>query len=259
MTTEIVPISVFQLLICVLFIIFAGISSIKLHLGLERDIFWGTVRTFCQLYLMGFILIYVFRLENPVLIILLYAGMIFFAAWTIKSRVKEKVLPVFVPTLVTMMFSYMLVTFIVTALVVQAKPWYKAQYFIPLGGMVIGNSMTAIAIALDRLFSELRKRRKEVELMLCLGATYQEATQNILKNSIKAGMIPSINSMMAVGVVFIPGMMTGQILAGVDPMISIKYQIVVMLMLVGSTALGSILTVYFERRLCFTKAHQLKL
>ena len=158
-----------------------------------------------------------------------------------------------------MFFSYMVITFLVTAMIVQVKPWYTPQYFIPLGGMVIGNSMNAIAIALERLLSEIRKRRGEVELFLCLGATYAESTESIVRTSIKAGMIPSINSMMAVGVVFIPGMMTGQILAGVDPMISIKYQIVVMLMLVGSTSLGSILTVFIMRKLSFTPAHQLRI
>ncbi|OGL42782.1 MAG: hypothetical protein A2161_04275 [Candidatus Schekmanbacteria bacterium RBG_13_48_7] len=158
-----------------------------------------------------------------------------------------------------MIFCYLIVTFAVTAVVIQVKPWYTPRYFIPLGGIVIRNSMNAIAIALERLFSELKKKRSEVELYLCLGATYRETTVSIMKNSIKAGMIPSINAMMTVGMVFIPGMMAGQILAGVDPMISIKYQIVIMLMLVGSTTVSSILTVYTIRKLCFTPAHQLKL
>jgi putative ABC transport system permease protein len=125
--------------------------------------------------------------------------------------------------------------------------------------MIISNSMNAISISLDRLFSDLRKQRDEVELALCLGATYQEATGTILRETIRAGMIPSINSMMTVGLASIPGMMTGQILAGSDPVIAIKYQIIVMLMLVASTAIGSIIVVSVIRRRCFTKAHQLVL
>ena len=109
------------------------------------------------------------------------------------------------------------------------------------------------------LFAELRGRREEVEMMLCLGADYQEASEGMLRNAIRAGMIPSINSMMGVGIVFLPGMMTGQILAGADPLTAIRYQIVVMLMLVGSTAIGSLTVTLLVRRLCFGAAHELKL
>ena len=151
----------------------------------------------------------------------------------------------------------MLVTFVVTAVIVQVKPSYTPQYFIPLGGMIIGNAMNAATIALDRLFSDLRKGRAEIELAFCLGATYQEATQPILRDVIKAGMIPSINALMTVGLVSLPGMMTGQILAGSDPLTAIKYQIIVMLMIVASTAIGSVLIVHVVRRRCFTRAHQM--
>ncbi len=144
-------------------------------------------------------------------------------------------------------------------MIVQVKPWYTPQYFIPLSGMIIGNSMNAITIALDRLFSDIRKQRDQVELALCLGATYQEATMSIFRDTIRAGMIPSINALMTVGLVSIPGMMTGQILAGSNPVIAIKYQIIVMLMLVASTAIGSMIVITVMRKRCFTKAHQLML
>jgi putative ABC transport system permease protein len=123
--------------------------------------------------------------------------------------------------------------------------------------MIIGNSMNAIAISLDRLFSDLLRRRSEVELLICLGATGKEASVDMYRDAIKAGMIPSINAMMGVGVVFIPGMMTGQILAGSDPLVAVKYQIVVMLMLVASTALGSLLDVSLVRKRCFAADHRL--
>jgi putative ABC transport system permease protein len=223
---------------------------------LERDIFWGTVRTFAQLFLIGYVLKYLFDINNAYLILLVFTGMIAFAAYTIKGRIKEKSIPYFMPTFLSMFASYMVVTIMVTAFIVQVDPWYKPQYFIPLGGMVIGNSMTAIAITLERIFTDIRKRRDEIELYLCLGANHQEATAHVLREAIKAGMIPSVNSMMAVGIVFLPGMMTGQILAGADPIVSIKYQIMVMLMLVGSTAIGSIIIAYIVRGLCFNKAEQ---
>ena len=123
--------------------------------------------------------------------------------------------------------------------------------------MITGNSMNAITIALERMFTELRRERPRIELALSLGGTYQEATADILRACIRAGMIPSINALMTVGLVSLPGMMTGQILAGADPMTSIKYQIIVMLMLVASTAIGSIIVVHVVRRMCFSKAQQM--
>ncbi len=256
---NIVEITNIQLLLCLIFMLFTGLSSLFLALGLAKDIIIGTIRTFIQLFLMGFVLKYIFRLDNVYLVLLIFLGMIIFAAITIKGRVKEKRVSYIIPTSISMIIGYMVVTIIVTAVIIQVEPWYNPQYFIPIGGMVIGNSMSAIAISLDRMFSEIRKRKEEVELYLCLVATYQEATADILKNAIRAGMIPTINAMMAVGIVFIPGMMTGQILAGVDPVLAIKYQIVVMLMISGATAAGSIIVTYLVRRLCFTTAHQIKI
>jgi putative ABC transport system permease protein len=124
--------------------------------------------------------------------------------------------------------------------------------------MVIGNSMNAIAISLERLFGELRKSRSLVEMRLTLGASYREATADITRGAVKAGMIPSINAMMGVGAVFIPGMMTGQILAGAEVITAVKYQVMVMLMLVGSTSLGSVLVVLLSLRRCFTRDGRLR-
>ncbi len=256
---NIVEINNIQLLICVIFVLISGISSIILSLGLEKDIAVGTIRTFVQLFIMGFVLKYIFEIDKAYLILLIFVGMIFFAAITIRGRIKEKEVSFFLPTFVSMLISFMLVTVVVTSVVIQVKPWYEPQYFIPLGGMIVGNSMNAIAISLDRMFSDVRTGREKIELFLSLGATYQEATADILKNSIRAGMIPTINAMMAVGIVFLPGMMTGQIMAGTDPVLSIKYQIIVMLMLSGSTAIGSIIVTYFVRKRCFTPEHQIKI
>ena len=255
----VVDISPLQLLFCLVFVLIAGTGSVVLRLGLERDLAWGTVRTFAQLFLLGYVLKYIFQINNAWLILLLFAFMVFWAAHAVRGRVKERSVPVFVPTYLSMVASYTLVAFLVTSVIIQVEPWYKPQYFIPLGGMIIGNSMNAITIALERLFAELRSRRDEIELALCLGATYKEATQDIFRSTVKAGMIPSINALMTVGLVAIPGMMTGQILAGSDPVVAIKYQIVVMLMIAAATAIGSIMVVHVIRRKCFTRAHQLLL
>jgi putative ABC transport system permease protein len=259
MEQHIVDIGPLQLALGLVFIVISGAASMAFSLKLEKDLFIGTARTFVQLFIMGYVLRYVFALSNMAVVIAVFSFMILFAAWTIHGRVKDKQIPFFIPVFLSMIFSYFLVSFVVTAVVVNVKPWWEPRYFIPLGGMVIGNSMNAIAISLERLIGELKSRRSEIEMQLCLGATSREASKGILKNAMQAGMIPSINSMMAVGMVFIPGMMTGQILAGSDPLTAIKYQIVVMVMLSGSTALGTLFTVQLVRKRCFNKDEQLVL
>ncbi|MBU1168331.1 MAG: iron export ABC transporter permease subunit FetB [Proteobacteria bacterium] len=259
MEHHIIDIGPYQLAICLIFVVISGIASIVYSLKLEKDLLIGTVRTFVQLFILGYVLKFVFAMSNMFLVIGVFAFMIFFAAWTIYGRVKDKQIHFFFPVFVSMLLSFFLVAFLVTAVVVNVKPWWEPRYFIPLGGMVIGNSMNAIAIAIERLIGDLKSKRGEIEMKLCLGADSREASKLLLQKAMQAGMIPSINSMMAVGMVFIPGMMTGQILSGSDPLIAIKYQIVVMIMLTGSTALGTLITVLLVRNRCFNKAEQLVL
>ncbi len=247
-----INLSAYQLVFGLIFILAAGFSSIALNLGLHRDIFWGTVRMISQLVLMGYILKYVFQLNSPWLVLLVFTVMIVFAANIIKGRVKENKIAYYTPTLVSMFLSYMVVTYLVTAVVINVDPWYHPRYFIPLGGMVVGNSMNAIAISLERLFSQLRDKVAVVETYLSLGADYREASAAITREAIAAGMIPAVNSLMGMGIVFLPGMMTGQILAGADPILAIKYQLVIMMMIVGATAMGSILVTLLVRRRCFS-------
>lgn len=256
---SVLPIHWSQLALCMAFVVVAAGASLVLRLGLERDLLWGSVRTFAQLFLVGYVLHFIFDLRNPALVLLYYVWMIFWAARAVRKRVNEDRVRVFGPTFVSMVVSYILVTAFVTGAIVGARPWYLPQYFIPLGGMIIGNSMNAVSIGLDRLFSDLRKQRAEIELAFCLGATYQEATNGYLRDAVRSGMIPSVNALMTVGLVSLPGMMTGQILAGQPPLQAIRYQIVVMLMLVASTAIGSVIVIHLIRRMCFSKFHQMSI
>jgi putative ABC transport system permease protein len=256
-TQTVIEIGPLQLALCLGFVCLAGATSFYHKLDLGRDLFVGTIRTFAQLFLMGYVLKFIFDAHYSWLVILIYSGMVAAAAHIIKGRVKERSIPFVKPMYVTMLLTYTLVSFLVTGVIIGAEPWWTPQYFIPMGGMIIGNSMTAIAIALDRLFSDLKSRRAEVEMKLALGADYREASQEILRDAVKAGMIPSINSLMAVGLVSLPGMMTGQILAGADPLIAIRYQIVVMLMIVAATSIGSLLITGLVRRKCFSTAQRL--
>ena len=248
-----------QLLLCLLFVAVAGCASIALRLRLERDLLWGTVRAFAQLFLVGYVLDIVFALDRPLLVMAVFVFMVFWAAHAVRGRVRDPQIAVFAPTFLSMVISYLAVTVLVTAVVIQVDPWWTPQYFIPLGGMIAGNSMNAISLSLERMLRDFRQQRAQIELALVLGATGAEATAPILRAAIRAGMIPSINALMTVGLVSLPGMMTGQILSGTAPGEAVRYQIVVMLMLVASTTIGATLVTYVVRRRCFTRAHQLSI
>jgi putative ABC transport system permease protein len=250
-------ISIWQLLLGLTFIILAQVTSFVYHLGLNRDITVGAVRTFAQLFLMGYVLTFIFTTENILLTLLVFAVMIVSAVFIVKGRVREQSVPYLLPTFFTMVVSYSATAFFVSGVIVGVDPWWEPRYFLPLGGMVIGNSMSALAIAIERLFTEIRQQRNLIEARLCLGANYREASAEMFRNAMTAGMIPSINAMMGVGLVFIPGMMAGQVLAGADPLQAVRYQIVIMFMLVGSTAMTSFLAIRIIRRKCFGRGEEL--
>ncbi len=258
MNNGIIDLSWLNVAITTTLVISAGACSMLLKLKLERDLLIGTIRTFVQLFLLGYVLKYVFALNSPFVIFILFSFMIYYAASIITKRVKEKNVPYFLPVLASMFLSYMLINTFVMSVIIRVEPWYNPIYFIPIGGMIIGNSMNAISLSINIWFENLKKDRDRIELYLSLGATPPESTADNFKAAVKAGMIPSINALMSVGVVSIPGMMTGQVLAGINPLVAIKYQIVIMLLLVGSTALSTVLALHLVRWLSFTLNQQLK-
>jgi putative ABC transport system permease protein len=148
--------------------------------------------------------------------------------------------------------------FIATQILLQIKPWYEPHYLIPLAGMVIGNSMNGSTLAIERIDSEIQLRKMEIEAYLALGATARQAAGNCLKAAMKAALIPTINSMMVVGIVALPGMMTGQILSGTSPIIAVKYQIIIMYMIALSVAISSFILVNLRFNRYFTSDHRLK-
>ncbi len=259
MTQGALNIGAWELSVAAVFIIVVGAISIWGRLGLEKGLFVGSARCVLQLLALGYVLRFIFDLASVWIVALIFFIMVTFAVRIVKGNVAEQKIPFVLPAFLTMLMVYALIASVVTGVIVGAQPFWHPQYFIPLAGMVVGNSMTALGLALDRLFSDLRARRDEVEMMLCLGATAGEASAGIFRGALKAGMIPSINALAGVGLVFIPGMMTGQILSGEDPVLAIRYQIVVMFMLVASTALTVVIVLKIVRNRCFGPGEQLLL
>jgi putative ABC transport system permease protein len=139
---------------------------------------------------------------------------------------------------------------------VGVPPWYAPQNAIPLLGMILGNALTGISLGLDSLGGELATKRRLVETLLALGATRWEAARQPVQQAVRTGMIPLINSMMVVGIVSLPGMMTGQLLVGVNPLHAVRYQIVIMFLIASGTALGTVSVVLLSYRRLFNSSHQ---
>lgn len=248
-----------QLALSASFLLVAAGLSLRFRLGLQRDLVVGAVRCVVQLLCMGYLLQWIFGVESALLVLALFAIMGLFAARIAGQRVREHRIPFYWPSYWAIQISFLLVTFVLARFIVQADPWWAPQYVIPLGGMVAGNAMNTIALTLDRFFSDLHAHADEVELRLALGATPAEAGEDLFRTALRTGMIPSINSLMGVGLVSLPGMMTGQILAGAAPNDAVRYQIMVMVMLVATTALTSFLALSFIRKRCFGPGQNLLL
>ncbi len=239
----VVPIGWWELALATGFILATGGLSMALSLRLERDLALATIRTYLQLAALGLVLRWVFEkntwwLVMPILVVMTVA-----AGIIILRRAPDAPSGLLGTSVMSMAVTGFTVTFAVTALVIRLPVWYDARYVIPIAGMVFGNSMTGIALALERVFADLDARSDELLALVALGASPWEASQNSVRAALRAGLIPTINAMAAVGIVFIPGMMTGQVLAGADPVEASKYQIVVMLMVAAATAVGSVLAV----------------
>jgi putative ABC transport system permease protein len=239
-----------QLALATVFVLFVGVLSMRLALGLEKDLAIATVRTYLQLIALGLVLRWVFGIRSPFLVLGILVLMVLMAAQIIVRRSPDAPGRIFASSAVAMGLTGFIVTFAVTGLIVQVKPWYEPRYVIPLAGMVLGNSMTGIALALERVFSDMDARTDEILALTALGATPWEAAHGSVRDALRAGLIPTVNAMAAAGIVFIPGMMAGQILAGADPVTATGYQIVVMLMVAAATALGSVVAVMltYKRR-----------
>lgn len=241
-----------QLALATLFVVFVGILSLRLSLGITKDLAIATVRTYVQLLALGFVLRWVFGIDSPWLVVGLVLLMVLAATRILVKRSPDAPPGIFGSAFASMALTGFLITFAVTGVIVQVQPWYLPQYVIPLAGMVIGNSMNGIALALERVFADLDRQEGEVLALTALGATPWEAAHPAIRDALRAGLIPTINSMAAAGIVFIPGMMSGQILAGADPVIATGYQIVVMLMVAAATALGSVMALVLTYRRRFT-------
>ncbi len=239
------------------FILLAGLVSVGLRLGVERRLAVAALRTVVQLLLIGYVLEVVFRARSTWMVALVGLVMLAAAARAAVRRPSRTVPGIYGLAFLSLVASGLVTSYCVTRVVVGADPWWTPQYLVPLLGMILGNSLTGISLCLDDLLATFQEKRARVEMELAHGASRWEAAREGLRDAVRRGMIPIINSMMVVGLVSLPGMMTGQILAGEDPANAVRYQIVVMFMLAAATTLGSIGVALLTYRRLFNHRHQL--
>ena len=248
------PISRFAL--AALLIVINGAISVLLKLDLERRLLIAAACTIVQLLLIGFVLEWVFRLDRWYVVVAMMSVMTFVAGIAAIKRTSIRFPGIWARSVAATWASSWLMAALALTVIVGVRPWYTPQYAIPLLGMILGNTLNGVSLGLDRLGSELLGKRDQVECLLALGATRWEAARPLVQQAVKTGLIPTINAMMVVGIVSLPGMMTGQLLAGTSPVEAVKYQIVIMFLIASGTALGTVLVVLFSFRRLFNEDHQ---
>ncbi len=234
-------------------VLMAMVISYSNQLKLEKDLMMGSTRALVQLILMGFILEAIFKIEGKVFLFLILLLMCGVAASISGKRGKE------IPQSYQVAFIGILAGSVLTfsILFVAGIIAPEAKFIIPLGGMIIGNSMNASSLAMNRLIGEMKHQSSQIETLLALGANKGQASQRALRKSVRAALIPSIDSMKVIGLVHLPGIMTGFIIAGGSPLEAVKYQLAVVFMIAGTASLTTILTTHLATRKCFTENLQL--
>lgn len=238
-------------------IIIVILLSWRLRLQLTKTLLMAAVRTVVQLSFIGLILAWIFAREQWYEVLVILTIMTLIAGSAAKNRVKRHYKGLFTDTLLAVSASGMLVTTIAIVMILQVQPWYTPQFVIPILGLILGNSLTAISLTSNQLINAFHEQQGRIEMMLSLSARPFEAVHDPIRSAIINGMTPTLNSMLVVGIVSLPGMMTGQILAGADPTQAVRYQIVTMFLICVSSMLGCTISALLIYCRFFNKHKQL--
>jgi putative ABC transport system permease protein len=252
--TSSIDVSLGQVAAALALVALAAAISFWRRTDLERDIVVATVRSFIQLTAIGYAIELIFEAGTIWLVVALLSVMVLFGAATARGRAR-KVPDVFWPLLIALAVAAASTLGLVVALgIFEATP----RYLVPVGGMVIGNAMTASAVALNRLGDEVAESRPRIEATLALGATAREAAAPFVRRALRSGTIALIDSTKTTGLIFFPGTMVGMLLAGAEPADAVRLQLILLYALLGSTAIAALLATGLAYRNFFTSAQQLR-
>lgn len=242
-------------------VLLLGGVTLKLRLGVSRDLVVASVRMVVQLTLIGLVLKVLFAQRDLIWVVAMAGIMVLVAGREVVLRQRRRLRGWGAWLIGTGSLAVSSFTLACFALVVMVRPdpWYHPQYAIPLLGMLLGNTMNGIALALDRLTHELWTQREAIEQRLMLGESVAEATRGILSEAVRGALIPVINAMAVAGLVSLPGMMTGQILSGVEPTMAVRYQILIWLLIAAGSGFGMLVAVHLACRKLFDERDRLRL
>jgi putative ABC transport system permease protein len=254
MTTIGIDISVGEVAASLVLVALAIAVSLWRRTDLEGDIAIAVVRSLVQLIAIGYVIQAIFDEDSLALVFALIAVMVVFGAFTARSRAQD-VPSAFWPLLVSLGVAAAATLGLVLGLgIFEATP----RYVVPVGGMVVGNAMTAAAVALNRLGEDVHDQSKRIEATLALGATSSQAVTPLVRRSLRSGMIALVDSTKTTGLIFFPGTMVGMLLAGADPTDAVRLQLILLYVLLGAVSIAALMSITLARRNFFTPAHQLR-
>ncbi len=240
-------------------VLLLALLSVRLHSDISRQLIVAAVRTAAQLTLIGLVLKALFANVSLGWVSLMALVMLLIAGREVMLRQERrfKGWRGYAVGTSSMFLSSFAVAVFALVVILGNDPWYAPQYAIPLLGMLLGNTMNGISISMDRLTHAAWEQRNVIEARLMLGQRWDEAIADYRRQAIRSGMIPIINAMAAAGIVSLPGMMTGQILAGAAPVEAVKYQILIMFLIAAGTGLGTLAAVTIGSRHLFDERQRL--
>ena len=255
-----VQVSLPQLLISLGLVAMALAISAQEKLGLEMELLVATLRSAVQLFAIGVVLTFLFQREQPIWVLALLGAMVVVAGWTAARRIEHgpgfaRLFPV---ATLSVLIAGLVVLVPVFAFVIRPPRWFEARLLIPISGMVLSNGMNGVALVLERVFASVHDDTAAVEQLLSLGATPAQAMARHTRAALNASLRPTLNTMLTVGLVALPGMMTGQIVSGTDPSQAVRYQLVILYQLLAVSAVGGALSARFARRLSFDDRQRLR-
>ncbi len=244
-TDGLIILSPFDLGIAAALVLLLAALSWRLKLAIGSRMLIAAARSTVQLLLLGLVLKALFQTANPWLVAALATVMLAVAGYEVMARQRHRFTGAwgYGTGALSMFLSSFSITLLALLVLLQPAPWYEPQYAIPLLGMLLGNTMTGVAVSLDNLTRQTLDKRHQIEARLALGQHASEAIGDIRRDALRSGLIPIVNAMTTAGIVSLPGMMTGQILAGSPPMEAAKYQLLILFLIATGTGLGSIAAV----------------
>lgn len=251
-------ISVYSLFLCSVLVLIPLIIGILFRLKIIKSIFVAVIRMSVQLFLAGLYLKYLFEWNIPALNLLWLVLMVLVASI---SSVKNSSLSVklfLLPSFLSFLIATFLIVFYLNQFVIRLDNLFEAKYLVVIGGMLLGNSMRGNIIGVSNFYSSIKRNEKRYLYHLALGATQYENLKQYIRHALLAALNPTLATMMTIGIVSLPGMMTGQMLGGSDPMVAIKYQIVIMIAIFVSVSFSVLLIILFTIRIGFDNFGLLK-